>query len=113
MEIHVFSGIRRGADEVMLHQKRHEDKYSCLLLWNTEIKGKTDSAINVDGAGPYLVVTSPPLHRTFMHFNVRSNDVFIQSDGFAIYANISRKKEVLCSAGCFLGNNSALWSHYE
>ena len=24
MEIHVFSGIKQGADEVMLHQKRHE-----------------------------------------------------------------------------------------
>ena len=48
----------------MLHQKRHEDKYSCLLLWNTEILAKPDDVLYVDGMGPYLVVTSPPLDRT-------------------------------------------------
>ena len=58
----------------MLHQKRHEDKYSCLLLWNTEIKGKTDDVLVADGAGPYLVVTSPPLDRTLTFLGDGLND---------------------------------------
>ena len=66
------SGVEMVAG--MLHHKRHEDKYSCLLLWNAETKGKTDSAINAYGAGPYLVVTSPPLDRTLTFLDDGLND---------------------------------------
>ena len=55
-------------------QKRHEDKYSCLLLWNTEILAKPDEGPYADGMGPYLVVTSPLLGRTFTFLSARLND---------------------------------------
>ena len=66
------SGVEMVAG--MLHQKRHEDKYSRLLLWNTEIQAKPDDVLYVDGMGPYLVVTSPPLGRTFTFLSARLND---------------------------------------
>ena len=66
------SGVEMVAG--MLHQKRHEGKYSCLLLWNTEIQAKPDDVPYVDGAGPYLVVTSPPLDRTLTFFSDGLND---------------------------------------
>ena len=58
----------------MLHQKRHEDKYSCLLLWNTEIQAKSNDVLYVDGMGPYLVVTSPPLDRTLTLLGAQLNE---------------------------------------
>ena len=72
------SGVEMVAG--MLHQKRHEDKYSCLLLWNTEIQAKPDDVLYAGGVGPYLVVTSPPLDRT----------ITFLSDGLNNYHSIRR-----------------------
>lgn len=66
------SGVEMVAG--MLHQKRHEGKYSCLLLWNTEIQAKPNNVLYADGAGLYMVVTSPPLDRTLTFFSGGSND---------------------------------------